>query len=122
MMRQPPRSTRTDTPFPYTTLCRSPCPLEGEATLAVDRERRLTPYLARQRPHRRRQVEQCRLTHCALPGSWAWTAAPARARRWSSLLEAFACGNAQSPQERSEERRVGKEGVSTCRSRWSPYQ
>src|SRR3546814_12026104 len=24
-------------------------------------------------------------------------------------------------QTRSEERRVGKEGVSTCRSRWSPY-
>src|SRR3546814_13139728 len=23
---------------------------------------------------------------------------------------------------RSEERRVGKEGVSTCRSRWSPYR
>src|SRR3546814_9711128 len=25
------------------------------------------------------------------------------------------------PKERSEERRVGKECVSTCRSRWSPY-
>src|SRR3546814_1994100 len=25
------------------------------------------------------------------------------------------------PHIRSEERRVGKEGVSTCRSRWSPY-
>src|SRR3546814_13677018 len=25
------------------------------------------------------------------------------------------------PFGRSEERRVGKEGVSTCRSRWSPY-
>src|SRR3546814_9886551 len=25
------------------------------------------------------------------------------------------------PQPRSEERRVGKEGVSTCRSLWSPY-
>src|SRR3546814_20758122 len=25
------------------------------------------------------------------------------------------------PTVRSEERRVGKEGVSTCRSRWSPY-
>src|SRR3546814_2253367 len=25
------------------------------------------------------------------------------------------------PQDRSEERRVGKECVSTCRSRWSPY-
>src|SRR3546814_14490125 len=29
------------------------------------------------------------------------------------------CGSAHS--ERSEERRVGKECVSTCRSRWSPY-
>src|SRR3546814_15074349 len=27
----------------------------------------------------------------------------------------------QCPQVRSEERRVGKECVSTCRSRWSPY-
>src|SRR3546814_4290612 len=27
----------------------------------------------------------------------------------------------QSLQQRSEERRVGKECVSTCRSRWSPY-
>src|SRR3546814_13932246 len=26
------------------------------------------------------------------------------------------------PEDRSEERRVGKECVSTCRSRWSPYQ
>src|SRR3546814_18947900 len=25
------------------------------------------------------------------------------------------------PEKRSEERRVGKECVSTCRSRWSPY-
>src|SRR3546814_20809099 len=25
------------------------------------------------------------------------------------------------PQQRTEERRVGKEGVSTCRSGWSPY-
>src|SRR3546814_15494346 len=25
------------------------------------------------------------------------------------------------PEHRSEERRVGKEGVSTCRARWSPY-
>src|SRR3546814_15028182 len=27
----------------------------------------------------------------------------------------------EAPLERSEERRVGKECVSTCRSRWSPY-
>src|SRR3546814_8248223 len=30
-------------------------------------------------------------------------------------------GTAISAQQRSEERRVGKECVSTCRSRWSPY-
>src|SRR3546814_12124188 len=28
---------------------------------------------------------------------------------------------AREAEQRSEERRVGKEGVSTCRSRWSPY-
>src|SRR3546814_4267109 len=30
-------------------------------------------------------------------------------------------GRSLSENERSEERRVGKECVSTCRSRWSPY-
>src|SRR3546814_16264627 len=34
----------------------------------------------------------------------------------------FNYGFSRTPeQERSEERRVGKECVSTCRSRWSPY-
>src|SRR3546814_4277117 len=32
MLRRPPRSTRTDTPFPYTTLLRSAKP-QGEAVL-----------------------------------------------------------------------------------------
>src|SRR3546814_13338283 len=31
------------------------------------------------------------------------------------------CGHCLPCTERSEERRVGKECVSTCRSRWSPY-
>src|SRR3546814_19875160 len=30
-------------------------------------------------------------------------------------------GRAVPPEQRSEERRVGQECVSTCRSRWSPY-
>src|SRR3546814_19082645 len=30
-------------------------------------------------------------------------------------------GNGDADEPRSEERRVGKEGVSTCRSRWWPY-
>src|SRR3546814_13960603 len=34
----------------------------------------------------------------------------------------IAIAGTRSPLEtRSEERRVGKEGVSTCKSRWSPY-
>src|SRR3546814_19049190 len=32
-----------------------------------------------------------------------------------------AAAPASTPPDRSEERRVGKECVSTCRSRWSPY-
>src|SRR3546814_3846714 len=31
------------------------------------------------------------------------------------------CGGIENSRIRSEERRVGKECVSTCRSRWSPY-
>src|SRR3546814_11542227 len=38
------------------------------------------------------------------------------------LLQALAQGAVGAAgSERSEERRVGKEGVTTCRSRWSPY-
>src|SRR3546814_11921917 len=33
----------------------------------------------------------------------------------------YACNGILFNHERSEERRVGKECVSTCRSRWSPY-
>src|SRR3546814_8819836 len=38
-----------------------------------------------------------------------------------SLVEPLAIGAHGVRRARSEERRVGKECVSTCRSRWSPY-
>src|SRR3546814_20693856 len=44
----------------------------------------------------------------------------ARATAANAHLLERACGQAQ-PCGRSDERRVGKECVSTCRSRWSPY-
>src|SRR3546814_11568748 len=54
--------------------------------------------------------------------------AVAMAKVSTSALEAKELGLARdsdvvvfNPHERSEERRVGKECVSTCRSRWSPY-
>src|SRR3546814_15146676 len=37
------------------------------------------------------------------------------------LLEGQCLARNGGDEARSEERRVGKEGVSTCRSRWSPY-
>src|SRR3546814_1304415 len=73
---------------------------------------------------------------CALPISdmVALCAAPAadRPTTWinpvirASYDRLFQLGHAHSIEcwqdgERSEERRVGKECVSTCRSRWSPY-
>src|SRR3546814_18264451 len=51
----------------------------------------------------------------------------ARAARLSSMIEPltpFINSSMFTPRresDRSEERRVGKECVSTCRSRWSPY-
>src|SRR3546814_13297954 len=83
MIRRPPRSTRTDTLFPYTTLFRSPVGLV----------------------HRRRDAGAA--AHHA--GGWG-DDRPETPRR----------GRNRHP-DRSEERRVGNECVSTCRSRWSPY-
>src|SRR3546814_2110557 len=53
MIRRPPRSTRTDTLFPYTTLFRS----SAHAGLA-EQERRLhaAPFLQPQHQHRKRAV------------------------------------------------------------------
>src|SRR3546814_15615972 len=37
-----------------------------------------------------------------------------------TVIELLDCAYTEAPDNRSEERRVGKECVSTCRSRWSP--
>src|SRR3546814_15846515 len=112
MIRRPPISTRTDTLFPDTTLFRSSDP----------------PKLIS-------------LQLISLPGPGP---------SWAGPLFARSCGDAAhsggqtsereidrritsgrtapcarvdetSGEARSEERRVGKECVSTCRSRWSPF-
>src|SRR3546814_2858950 len=81
---------------------------------------------------RRRRHTSCALVTgvqtCALPISSAETARPPRL--WShtgpiapaDVREIVAVARrVQQSACRSEERRVGKECVSTCRSRWSPY-
>src|SRR3546814_19815845 len=86
MIRRPPRSTRTDTLFPYTTLFRSLGPVSGQ--LLIDD---------------RGETEAGATLAAPLGGGFAVVSG-----RWDRG-------------RRSEERRVGKECVSTCRSRWSPY-
>src|SRR3546814_8160078 len=61
MIRRPPRSTRTDTLFPYTTLFRSPRQREPRAAHAAERHHRFLRADARQRPRARRQPAPPRL-------------------------------------------------------------
>src|SRR3546814_11094528 len=112
MIRRPPRSTRTDTLFPYTTLFRSVGhhangTMDARIKSTHDNENGLTgPLPARPPPQRP--------AHDEAKGEAAEMGAPA------DEVGAGQARFAHQPDHRSEERRVGKECVSTCRSRWSP--
>src|SRR3546814_3935246 len=58
--------------------------------------------------------------HTAFPGTTLTPPPQPQTRRLAAILppRPRTCGTLKA---RSEERRVGKECVSTCRSRWSPY-
>src|SRR3546814_16792631 len=94
MIRPPPRSTRTDTLFPYTTLFRSRLPQPSDVDRLHGRDR-----------HR----------HVLVDGAAA-PDAPAAVRLAGDRHRPGARS------ARSEERRVGEESVSTWRSRLSQYQ
>src|SRR3546814_9939919 len=57
MIRRPPRSTRTDTLFPYTTLFRSRQGRQGQGRQAGGRRAAASPPLAPPRPSRPRHDE-----------------------------------------------------------------
>src|SRR3546814_18679598 len=105
MIRRPPRSTRTDTLFPYTTLFRS-------------------------RQHRPAADDHLHSGTAVAGVSGAWLGLSLSARAdwrilfvgWFRMDAAVPAGESPFAQsDRSEARRVVKECVSTCRSRWSPY-
>src|SRR3546814_12352191 len=110
MIRRPPRSTRTDTLFPYTTLFRSlvaakPSCIWGAALCRwtmISAPPRFRPMLV-----------------AALLGFVAGTLSLIRVAVPHTLVfdEVHYVPAART---RSEERRGGKECVSTCRSRWAP--
>src|SRR3546814_12032498 len=141
MIRRPPRSTRTDTLFPYTTLFRSQAGLRRCAAW-----NRHLDDLARRAPHglvrhlagdEQVDVEpasqldhQVGLADVAAAGpavGWllrdpedARTVAHGPNRASASSARTASSSSATLAAARSEERRVGKECVSTCRFRWSP--
>src|SRR3546814_12598641 len=115
MIRRPPRSTRTDTLFPYTTLFRSP------AAVGVD-----------VLPHRLKLCDVdlfnvAEVGDVPLRSGHILGNPTPQANHLDLLVSSTASARAilgvigQERVQRSEERRVGKECVSTCRSRWSPY-
>src|SRR3546814_19966606 len=107
MIRRPPRSTRTDTLFPYTTLFRS-CNTASTIALGMVRDVLEIPVVGTV-PAIKPAAALSKSGVIGLLGTEATIRQP-----YVDNLEAeFA--------SRSEERRVGKECVSTCRSRWSPY-
>src|SRR3546814_16164376 len=108
MIRRPPRSTRTDTLFPYTTLFRS---FPGETF--PGQVRAILPQAETESRTITARIELANRGGRLRPGMFA-TVNFAGAPRSALLVPSEAV-------IRSEERRVGKECVSTCRSRCSPY-
>src|SRR3546814_12703744 len=112
-MRRPPISTRTDTLFPYTTLFRS----IDDAVLYHGTAQPAFRHRFRRAPGRMHMIAPFRLRRRARLAIARFT----RDARATVLIEmAFAIPFLVLV-GRSEERRVGTECVSTCRSRWSPY-
>src|SRR3546814_18325244 len=113
MIRRPTRSTRTYTLFPYTTLFRSLSPVIEIGRLRLDTVRMSASFDGA--PARISPLEFRLLDYLAHQ--------PGRAVPAGELAEHL-YGTSESGDAnaiRSEERSVGKECVSTCRSRWSPY-
>src|SRR3546814_15508719 len=112
MIRRPPRSTRTDTLFPYTTssdVHQMTSPVFRSLPVTI-----LTPYSPPVEPTG--PISLLRWSEARLH--------PHRSAR--DFSRARAPYGRQGPPARfawppSEERRVGKACVSTCRSRLSPY-
>src|SRR3546814_8823283 len=172
MIRRPPRSTRTDTLFPYTTLFRSSALFNGiKAALEEGlSQARGVPLLAVS-GKTGKGLDQMLGAAFEVRETWSKRVSTGQLNRWfedavernpppapggkriklryitqvntrppsfvlfgtrvdqlpDSYLRYLVNGLRKElgfgavPVRRSEERRVGKECVSTCRSRWSPY-
>src|SRR3546814_19387973 len=116
MIRRPPRSTRTDTLFPYTTLFRS-----SRFCLSSPGANTLKPLAIITGVGPGTGAALARRFHA---GGYRVAMLARDARRLGALAEELpgsidiGCDVGDPAALRSEERRVGQGGVSTCRSRW----
>src|SRR3546814_19110578 len=128
MRRRPPRSTRTDTLCPYTTLCRSAVD-EFDELAALG----FVPGFFHEREIAAGEgdvIEGADGGHEQHAGGVEFGRDTAQVVQDDAGFGAGLVGSGDDrlfrgfgldDYERSDERRVGKEGVSTCRVRWSPY-
>src|SRR3546814_14885526 len=133
MIRRPPRSTRTDTLFPYTTLFRSQIreQEEKEREEQARRDREASELAEREAAERQAEADR-------LAAEQEAAAEAERAQREAEEARLAALQDRKSHYAsrilvghidddvldagmRSEERSVGKECVSTCRYWRSPY-
>src|SRR3546814_15562300 len=128
MIRRPPRSTRTDTLFPYTTLFRSRVAAAGVSSTIARQSTKLDASMKNTRRMNTTSISGVRLIRRRRPPLLrrlgledAECAAMLRLRSDERCGEDPADRTFHVVAEGSEERRVGKECVSSCRSRWTPY-
>src|SRR3546814_21141380 len=136
MIMRPPRSTRTDTLFPYTTLVRSHSSLRTVVERFLRRRLDISitradfgwsylviyfwlAYLSRKAYKRVRAKLRAGVRHRAAMRRQLEVEREAAALLFELRHNRY--GYCYPNRFRSEERRVGKECVSTCSSRWSPY-
>src|SRR3546814_17618893 len=105
MIRRPPRSTRTDTLFPYTTLFRSSHVSEAVMARGVNKVI-LIGNLGKD-PEVRYFPSGDAIANATIATTEGW--------------KDKQTGEQKEMTERSEERSVGKEGDRTGRSRWPAY-
>src|SRR3546814_15115630 len=128
MIRRPPRSTRTDTLFPYTTLFRSNRESNGE----FNRELYLLKARGMEHSNQVREfimgADGIALREPYIGEGGALTGSSRRAFEAKARREEVIRSNEllrlqqtlDHRRKRSEESGVGKECVSTCRYRWAP--
>src|SRR3546814_19696929 len=121
VIRRPPRSTRTDTLCPYTTLFRSVAGLVEQ--LAQDDPGGVLGAkggVGHDQVGGRELGRGDRLPDAVEVGADVDQLVVGDRHQGHTLADHAGYGDHRRLQ-RSEERRVGKGCVSTCRSRWSPY-